>query len=52
MLQSIIDNKNDKILVSVAIPAYNEEDCIADCLRSIARQQTSVDVEAVVCLNA
>jgi len=40
------------MLVSVAIPAYNEEGCIADCLRSIARQQTSVDVEAVVCLNA
>ena len=43
---------NDKILVSVAIPAYNEQDCIADCLRSIARQRTSANVEAVVCLNA
>jgi len=43
---------NDRILVSVAIPAYNEEDCIGDCLRSIARQRTSANVEAVVCLNA
>ena len=43
---------SDKILVSVAIPAYNEEDCIADCLRSIARQRTWAKVEAVVCLNA
>jgi len=43
---------NDGILVSVAIPAYNEQDCIADCLRSIARQRTSANVEVVVCLNA
>ena len=40
------------MLISVAIPAYNEQDCIADCLRSIARQQISANVEAVVCLNA
>jgi len=42
----------DRILVSVAIPAYNEQDCIGDCLRSIARQRTSAKVEAIVCLNA
>ena len=40
------------MLISVAIPAYNEQDCIAHCLRSIARQQTSANVEVVVCLNA
>lgn len=43
---------SDKMLVSVAIPAYNEQDCIADCLRSIAKQHTSANVEAIVCLNA
>ncbi len=43
---------NDTMLISVAIPAYNEQDCIGDFLRSIARQQTSANVEAVVCLNA
>ena len=42
----------NRILVSVAIPAYDEQDCIGDCLRSIARQRTSANVEAVVCLNA
>jgi len=47
-----IQHTNNKILVSVAIPAYNEQDCIADCLRSIARQRTSANVEAIVCLNA
>lgn len=57
MLQSTtnikkIQHTNDKILVSVAIPAYNEQDCIADCLHSIARQRTSASVEAIVCLNA
>lgn len=40
------------LLVSVAIPAFNEEKCIADCLRSLARQETTARVEAVLCLNA
>jgi len=40
------------VLVSVAIPAYNEETCIGDCLRSLGRQRTSARIEVVLCLNA
>ena len=42
----------DTPLVSIAIPAYNEEHNIAACLRSIALQRTAAQVEVVVCLNA
>jgi glycosyltransferase involved in cell wall biosynthesis len=45
------DAKEEK-LVSVAIPAYNEEPCIEKCLRSLARQETSARIEVILCLNA
>ena len=40
------------MLVSIAIPAHNEERYIADCLRSIARQRTAAETEVIVCINA
>lgn len=35
--------------ISVLIPAYNEEEYIADCVRSVASQSISATVEIVVC---
>lgn len=37
--------------VSVAIPAHNEEQYIARCLESLARQDFPGELEIVVCLN-
>ena len=52
MFPTATKRTGDRTSVSVAIPAYNEADCIGDCLRSIARQETRADIEVVVCLNA
>ncbi len=40
------------ILVSVAVPAYNEENCIGNCLRSLGKQRTTAKIEIILCLNA
>jgi glycosyltransferase involved in cell wall biosynthesis len=33
------------------IPAYNEEENLSDCLRSLAEQDINLDLETIVCLN-
>src|SRR5437867_4093008 len=38
--------------VSVVIPAYNEEHYIADCIRSVQKQQVSFPYEIIVVNNA
>lgn len=39
-------------LISIAIPAHNEEGYIAGCLRSLAHQRTGAELEIIICLNA
>ncbi len=40
-----------KPVISVVIPAYNEEDYIETCLKSLRNQKTSVPYEIIVCDN-
>ncbi len=39
-------------MLSVVIPAYNEEDYIGKCLKSLAQQQTNEEFEVIVVDNA
>ena len=38
-------------MISVIIPAHNEEDCLGPCLCSILAQDAAFPVQAVVCIN-
>ena len=38
-------------MLSVVIPAHNEEDCLGACLCSILAQDAAFPVQAVVCIN-
>ncbi len=40
-----------KPIISVVIPAYNEENYIEACLKSLRNQKTNVPYEIVVCDN-
>lgn len=44
-------NRSQKIIFSIIVPAYNEEKCLANCLKSIFKQNFPKDQYEVIVVN-